>query len=128
MPESLSPLSEAKAQLSLKSIELGKHYKKELKTLEAELSALNDKKQLLEAKVQTVRYKIKEIAHQTLDLKSERAVYFVIIRFDTLQRQLEMYDLELLSSLNVRLSFFSRCRVTISQTHQLQWAKEGTKQ
>ena len=45
----LSPLSEAKAQLSLKSVELDKHYKQELKTTEAELSALNDKKQLLEA-------------------------------------------------------------------------------
>lgn len=60
MPVS-SPLSEAKAQLSLKTIELAdKHYKQELKTLEAELSALNDKKQLLEAKRETVRCKLKE--------------------------------------------------------------------
>ena len=58
----LSPLSEAKAQLSLKTVELDKHYKQELKTTEAELSALNDKKQLLEAKRETLRYKIQEIA------------------------------------------------------------------
>jgi len=62
MPESLSPLSEAKAQLSLKTVELDNHYKQELKTTEAELSALNDKKQLLEDKRKTLRYKIQEIA------------------------------------------------------------------
>jgi len=62
MPESLSPLSEAKAQLSLKTVALEKHYKQELKTIETELSAINEKKQLLEAKRETVRCKIKEIA------------------------------------------------------------------
>jgi len=62
MPVSLSPLSEAKAQLSLKTVALEKHYKQELKTIEAELNALNEKKQLLEAKRETVRCKIKEIA------------------------------------------------------------------
>ena len=91
MPVS-SPLSEAKAQLSLKTVELDKHYKQELKTIEAELCALNDKKQLLEAKRETVRYKIEEIA----DLRDRGAnnAFAVLNGNKSTTKTTKKYDLE----------------------------------